>query len=53
MEPVQTSYFINGLKNIAGNFKKKTKLILLSIEKVRVVNFQHQSVNHNCKLHHL
>ena len=25
MEPVQTSYFINGLKNIVGNFKKKKK----------------------------
>ena len=24
MEPVQTSYFINGLKNSVGNLKKKT-----------------------------
>ena len=25
MEPVQTSYFINGLKNSVGNLKKKQK----------------------------
>lgn len=44
MEPVQTSYCINGLRNTAGNLKKK-KLILLSIEKVRVVNFNFNIIN--------
>ena len=39
MEPVQTSYFINGLKNIAGNFKKKKKTNLTKYWKSQSCKF--------------